>query len=564
MNVALYARVSSDRQDVDLSISSQLRALREHAEKHGYRVVREYVEEAESGRTADRPQFQRMIGEARRATAPFQAVLVWKYSRFARNREDAIVFKSLLKKHGVRVVSITEPSEDTPTGHLLEAIIESIDEFYSANLAQEVLRGMREAASRGFYLPSRAPYGYRRKKVLDGGKERTTLEPDPATAPVVARMFRSVEQGAGLKEVCRGLSDQGIPSPRGKSWTKTTAWGILTNEAYTGTLVWGKTSKGGHKLEPIRVEAAWQPIVDQPVFSRVQSLLRERAPAMMNPRRVSSSYLLSGLVKCGTCGRSLTGQKAKSGKFAYYVCGTLLKQGKGTCDAPYLNARRLEGLVVDKIKENVLTEEKLTELVMLVNEELDAAAHEDKDRTKVLESELVDIQRRLDRLYDALETGKVTLDDLSPRIHHLRHRQEQVQAAKADAEETVSERSSDRLSNREVRKYVGELRRLIQESELAERKAFIKSFVREIVVKGDQAELRYVIPLGAGGASTPIHSDTVAAVDGVLASVRVGGAAGTRTPYPFNAIEVLSQMSYSPTDPTETPTYRRCPSTSSG
>ena len=109
-------------------------------------------------------------------------------------------------------------------------------------------------------------------------------------------------------------------------------------------------------------------------------------------------------------------------------------------------------------------------------------------------------------------------------------------------------RSSDRLSNREVRKYVGELRRLIQESELAERKAFIKSFVREIVVKGDQAELRYVIPLGAGGASTPIHGDTVAAVDGVLASVRVGGAAGTRTPYPFNAIEVLSQMSYSPTD----------------
>ena len=162
MNVALYARVSSDRQDVDLSISSQLKALRDYAEKHGNRVVRENVEEAESGRTADRPQFQRMIAEARRAASPFQAVLVWIYSRFARSREDAIVFKSLLKKHGVRVVSITEPSEDTPTGQLMEAIIESIDEFCSANLAQEVLRGMREAASRVFYLPSRAPYGYSR------------------------------------------------------------------------------------------------------------------------------------------------------------------------------------------------------------------------------------------------------------------------------------------------------------------------------------------------------------------------------------------------------------------
>ncbi len=118
IGAALYARVSSDRQDVDLSISSQLRSLREYAEKNGYRVVREYVDEAESGRTADRPQFQQMVAEARRPARPFQLILVWKYSRFARNREDAIVFKSLLKKHGVRVVSITKPSDDSPTGKL--------------------------------------------------------------------------------------------------------------------------------------------------------------------------------------------------------------------------------------------------------------------------------------------------------------------------------------------------------------------------------------------------------------------------------------------------------------
>ncbi|MDO8751701.1 MAG: recombinase family protein, partial [Dehalococcoidia bacterium] len=170
--------MSSDRQDVDLSISAQLRALREYASKNGYQVVREYVDEAESGRTADRPQFQRMVAEARRPGRPFELLLVWKYSRFARSREDAIVFKSLLKKHGVRVVSITEPSEDSPTGRLMEAIIESLDEFYSANLAQEVLRGMREAASRGFYVSPYAHYGYRRVKVLDGKKERPRLEPD--------------------------------------------------------------------------------------------------------------------------------------------------------------------------------------------------------------------------------------------------------------------------------------------------------------------------------------------------------------------------------------------------
>ena len=121
MKVGLYARVSSDRQDVDLSISAQLRALREYATKNGYKVIREYVEEAESGRTADRPVFQRMIADANRPGRPFELILVWKYSRFARSREDAIIFKSLLKKHGVRVVSITEPSEDTPTGKLFDA-----------------------------------------------------------------------------------------------------------------------------------------------------------------------------------------------------------------------------------------------------------------------------------------------------------------------------------------------------------------------------------------------------------------------------------------------------------
>ena len=139
--VALYARVSSDRQDVDLSVSAQLRALRDYAEKHGYVVAREYVDEAESGRIADRPQFQKMLNEASKPEAPFQEILVWKFSRFTRKREHAVAFKAMLRRRGIRVVSITEQADDTPTGKLLEAIIESVDEFYSENLAQEVTRG---------------------------------------------------------------------------------------------------------------------------------------------------------------------------------------------------------------------------------------------------------------------------------------------------------------------------------------------------------------------------------------------------------------------------------------
>ena len=140
---ALYARVSSDRQDVDLSVAAQLRALRDYAEKNGYIVAREYVDEAESGRVADRPQFRRMLDDAGRPESPFSEILVWKFSRFTRKREHAVAFKSMLRRRGIRVVSITEHADDSPTGRLMEAIIESVDEFYSENLAQEVTRGMR-------------------------------------------------------------------------------------------------------------------------------------------------------------------------------------------------------------------------------------------------------------------------------------------------------------------------------------------------------------------------------------------------------------------------------------
>ena len=131
---ALYVRVSSERQDVDLSVSAQLRALRDYAKANDYSVAREYVDEAESDRVADRPQFREMIEEGNKPNAPFEIILVWKFSRFTRKREYAVAFKSMLRRKGIRVVSITEQAEDTATGRLLEAIIEGVDEFYSENL----------------------------------------------------------------------------------------------------------------------------------------------------------------------------------------------------------------------------------------------------------------------------------------------------------------------------------------------------------------------------------------------------------------------------------------------
>ncbi len=152
MKAVLYARVSSEKQaEKDLSIPAQLKALRKHAESKGYDVVRDYVDEAESARTAHRPAFQEMIAASKNRIKQFDVILVWKLSRFARNREDSIMYKSLLRKHGVQLVSINEQIDDTPTGKLFEGMIEVMDEFYSANLAQDTKRGMRESASRGYF-----------------------------------------------------------------------------------------------------------------------------------------------------------------------------------------------------------------------------------------------------------------------------------------------------------------------------------------------------------------------------------------------------------------------------
>jgi site-specific DNA recombinase len=216
--VALYARVSSDAQDVSLSIGAQLKALREYAKQHGYTVVREFVDEAESGRTSARPAFREMIALTKTKEPPFDMILVWKLNRFSRNRIDSITFKELLRKRGIRVVSINEPLENNPSGKLLEGIIEGMDEFYSANLGQDIKRGLREAASRGFFVGRRPPDGFHKVAVMDGNKSRNKLEPDPIDSKsvrTVNRAFAMAMNDSGTKEIAKALNKDGLRTSTG-------------------------------------------------------------------------------------------------------------------------------------------------------------------------------------------------------------------------------------------------------------------------------------------------------------------------------------------------------------
>jgi DNA invertase Pin-like site-specific DNA recombinase/archaellum component FlaC len=496
MRTALYARVSSDRQDVDLSISAQLRFLREYAARNNHVIVKEFIDQAESGRTAYRPQFREMISLARQTNRPFDLILVYKYSRFARSREDSIVYKALLKKSGIQLISITEPVDDSAMGRLIQAIIECIDEFYSENLGEEVTRGMRESASHGFYLSSRAPYGYRKIKVRDGFKEHTRLETDEFQSRVVASIFDEVVNGKGLMEIVKGLNSRGIGGPKGKGWSKTSISKMLSNEVYAGTIVWGRNSKRG--LPPIRMENACPAVVDQYTFEQVQKNLDQRAFAQIHPRRVSSQYLLSGLVRCGHCGKALIGMEAKNGEYSYYVCGTLTKKGAGSCPSRYLNSRKLECLVVDKIKAHVLTTENLTNLAELVTNELNCNSEVYREELGTMDKEITDVIGRLERVYDAIETGKIALDDLAPRIRELRERQERLQARKQELHTLMSEQKAETATKEEVAECAEDLRNALETSSLAERKAFIRSFIKEIRITGDDALMTYALPMLPG------------------------------------------------------------------
>ena len=163
----------------------------------------------------------------------------------------------------------------------MEAIIESVDEFYSENLAQEVSRGMREAASRGFFLGPKAPFGYRKVYVQDGAKQRPKLEPNPPADAVVKRIFDMALQGKSSLDITKALNAEGVASPKGKQWLKSTIHTMLNNEAYTGTVVWGLNAKDG--APPVRVEKAFPALVSKRKFRQVARLLQSRAPKSVHP-----------------------------------------------------------------------------------------------------------------------------------------------------------------------------------------------------------------------------------------------------------------------------------------
>ena len=300
---AAYVRVSTERQD-EYSLDSQLKLIREYAAAHDMTVPAEFVfvEDGISGRSAlKRPAFQTMVGLAKEKDRPFEVILVWKFSRFARNQEESIVYKSMLSRAGVEVVSISEPLDDSPFGSLIERIIEWMDEFYSIRLAGEVRRGMAEKHSRGeiVTLPS---YGYDVK-----GKTYVPNE----EAPTVRRIFFDFRAGKGARAIAQELAAEGVLTRRGSVPGNRWVRYILQNPVYIGKLRWSHDGKvdyvAGKRLEnTVLVDGGFEPLIDRETWDAVQARLSRQAADLPHTRHDQpGDWMLKGLVRCSACGAAL-------------------------------------------------------------------------------------------------------------------------------------------------------------------------------------------------------------------------------------------------------------------
>lgn len=332
-NAVIYARYSSHGQQ-DQSIDGQLRDCRAFAEREGFRIVGEYIDRAASAKTDARPDFQRMIKDS--SKKQFQIVIVWKLDRFSRNRYDSAHYKHALKKNGVRVVSATEKISDDPEGIILEGVIESLAEYYSANLSKHVKRGQRESALKGHHVGGIPPFGF---KVVN-----KRLVADEEKAPIIRYAFEEYARGVTKKKIMEALSVKGLLNGAGKPLTLSMLHTALRNKKYIGVYLYnGEEVKG-----------ACEAIINNDTFDKVQELLSARSHGKSG-EKAKQEYLLQGKAYCGLCGTRLVGTSgtSKQGKaYHYYYCGKRKKSN--TCEK--LNEKKgfLEWYIVEQTMEYVL------------------------------------------------------------------------------------------------------------------------------------------------------------------------------------------------------------------
>lgn len=345
-------------------------------------------------------------------------------------------------------------------------------------------------------------------KVKVGMADKTKLIPDENETAVVKKIFEMAVGGQGGKEITKALNNAGIRTRSGTQFSTTSVNHILRNEVYTGALVWRFKNKGygnltaGASNDIIRVPNCHEAIISIEDFNRVQQLLTKRRPISQHPRTISSQYLLSGLLHCGKCGAAMSGCWAKSGKYFYYECIQHQKKGRGVCNCRLIGKDKLEDFVLERIRENILTDENIRQLVRLVNEELVKNSGLYEEQLGEIGQQLGQVQGRLSKLYAALETGNIDLEDLAPRIKELRAQQNELEDRRNELLDKMNEKTPESLNTKQVQEYVSSLRTLLASSSFIERKSFLRSFVKRIELDEPRVVIDYTMPLPINGLTT--------------------------------------------------------------
>ena len=378
MNITIYARYSSDKQ-TEQSIEGQLQTCHEYAKRNNYTVIGEYIDRALTGKSDDRPAFQRMIADS--AKKLFQAVLVYQLDRFSRNRYDSATYKAKLKKNGVRVLSARENISDDASGILMESVLEGMAEYYSVELAQKVKRGMNLNAEKGLSNGGTIPLGFR---IVD---KRYHLDHD--VVPFVRRIFEMYAEGQRYVDITTYLN----------AHQNRTASGALFNKSSLHTLLKNRKYIGIYKYGDVEIPDGVPRIVSDELFYKVAEIMahNKKAPGRM---RAKEEYLLTTRLFCGHCRDFMVGVSGKSPSgrvHHYYSCNNARRK---TCHKRNVPKNYLEDLVVSECRK-ILTAENINKIAS----EVAALCERERDTSPLrhLRKQLRENERQRANLLDSLK-----------------------------------------------------------------------------------------------------------------------------------------------------------------
>jgi site-specific DNA recombinase len=522
LRAALYMRVSTGRQaEHDLSIPDQRSQLKEWCRANGRPVVAEYVESGASAGDDRRPGFQQMIERACDGEHAFDLIVVHSYSRFFREAFEQEFYLRKLAKHGVKVVSITQPvgDETEPVHAMMRKVIALFDEYQSKENAKHVIRSMKENARQGFWNGATPPLGYRLIEAEKrGAKLKKKLEVDPVEAETVRLIFNLYLLGdgssgaLGVKEIVKWLNARGYRTRRRNCFGVGQIHKLLTNIVYIGRWKFNQISSktGRRKGDDEVVEITVPGIIELDTFEHVQRQLHARSPKRRAPRITTGPILLTGLAVCATCsgGMTLRTGTSKGGQvYRYYTCSNCATKGKTACKGRSIPMGKLDALVTENLLERLFKPERIALILASLSSRRAEQAAALDGRIARLEREMVEADDKLKRLYRLLEDGLTDLDEvLKERLNTLKADRDRAKAALERAREhSVSPIQIDPML---IERFGRAIREQFSTGSVPFRKAYLRSLVdvievddRQIRIKGNKELLERAVLASQSGQS---------------------------------------------------------------